>query len=57
MSKLPRKVSGQETEREIERHLSELKAKGIKGPRLGELKKVYLEMEFKGTHGEAVPRR
>ena len=46
-----------ETEREIERHLSELKAKGIRGPRLGELKKVYLEMEFEETHEEAIPRR
>lgn len=49
--------STQETEQEIDRHLSELKAKGITGPRLGELKKVYLEMEFEETHGEAVPRR
>ena len=49
--------SPQETEREIETHLSELKAKGIKGPRLGELKKVYLEMEFEETHEEAIPRR
>lgn len=46
-----------ETDRVIERHLSELKAKGIRGPRLGELKKVYLEMEFEETHGEAIPRR
>lgn len=49
--------SPQETDREIERHLSELKAKGIKGPRLGELKKVYLEMEFEEMHEEAIPRR
>jgi AbrB family looped-hinge helix DNA binding protein len=49
--------STQETEQEIDRHLSELKNKGIRGPRLGELKKVYLEMEFEETHGEAVPRR
>ena len=47
----------QETDQEIERHLSELKAKGIRGPRLGELKKVRLEMEFEETHGEAVPGR
>ena len=47
----------QETEREIETHLSDLKAKGIKGPKLGELKKVYLEMEFEETHGEAIPGR
>jgi AbrB family looped-hinge helix DNA binding protein len=47
----------QETEKEIERHLSELKARGITGPTLGELKKVYLEMEFEQTLGEAVPRR
>jgi AbrB family looped-hinge helix DNA binding protein len=49
--------SPQETEREIERHVSELKTKGIRGPRLGELKKVYLEMEFEETHEEAIPRR
>ena len=49
--------SPQETEREIERHLSELKAEAIRGPRLGELKKVYLEMEFEETHDEAIPRR
>ncbi|MGA2238061.1 MAG: AbrB/MazE/SpoVT family DNA-binding domain-containing protein [Candidatus Bathyarchaeia archaeon] len=49
--------STQETEREIERHLSELKAKGIRGPRLGELKTVYLEMEFEEKHAEAIPRR
>ena len=49
--------SPQETEREIERHLSELKTKGIRGPKLGELKKVYLEMEFEETHEEAIPRR
>jgi AbrB family looped-hinge helix DNA binding protein len=49
--------SPQGTEREIERHISELKAKGIRGPRLGELKKVYLEMEFEETHGEAIPGR
>lgn len=49
--------SPQETKQEIERHLSELKAKGIRGARLGELKKVYLEMEFEETLGEAIPRR
>jgi AbrB family looped-hinge helix DNA binding protein len=49
--------SAQETDREIERHLSELKARGITGPRLGELKKVYLEMEFEQTHDEAIHRR
>jgi len=49
--------SPQETEREIERHISELKTKGIRGPRLGELKKVYLEMEFEEMHEEAIPRR
>ena len=49
--------SPKEIEQEIERHVSELKAKGIKGPRLGELKKVYLEMEFEETHGEAIPGR
>jgi len=49
--------SPQETQREIEGHLSELKARGITGPRLGELKKVYLEMEFEQTHDEAIPRR
>jgi AbrB family looped-hinge helix DNA binding protein len=49
--------SPRETEQAIERHISDLKAKGIRGPRLGELKKVYLEMEFEETHGEAIPRR
>jgi AbrB family looped-hinge helix DNA binding protein len=49
--------STRETEQEIERHLSELKARKITGPRLGELKKVYLEMEFEETHGETIPRR
>lgn len=49
--------SSQETEQAIERHISELKAKGIRGPRLGELKKVYLEMEFGETHEEAIPGR
>jgi AbrB family looped-hinge helix DNA binding protein len=49
--------STRETEQEIERHLSELKARGITGPRLGELRKVYLEMEFEETLGETVPRR
>jgi AbrB family looped-hinge helix DNA binding protein len=47
----------QETDQQIERHISELKARKITGPRLGELKKVYLEMEFEETHGEAVPGR
>jgi len=49
--------SPQETEQEIERHVSELRTKGIRGPKLGELKKVYLEMEFGETHEEAIPRR
>lgn len=49
--------SAQETEQAIERHVSELRAKGIRGPRLGELKKVYLEMEFGETHAEAIPGR
>jgi AbrB family looped-hinge helix DNA binding protein len=49
--------SPRETEQAIERHISELKAKGIRGPRLGELKKVYLEMEFGETHEEAIPGR
>ena len=49
--------SPQETEQAIERHISDLKAKGIRGPRLGELKKVYLEMEFGEMHEEAIPGR
>jgi AbrB family looped-hinge helix DNA binding protein len=49
--------STRETEQEIERHVSELKAKGITGPKLGELRKVYLEMEFEETLAETVPRR
>ena len=49
--------STQETEHEIERHLSELKAKGIRGPRLLELKKAYLEMEFEETDDETIPGR
>ncbi len=51
------KPSPEETEAQIQRHLSELKAMGIRGPRLGELRKVYLEMEFEDTHDEAVPGR
>ena len=47
----------EELEREIQKHLSELKASGIKGPRLGELKKVYLEMEFEEIRGEAISGR
>jgi len=49
--------SAPETEQAIERHVSELRAKGIRGPRLGELKKVYLEMEFGETHEKAIPGR
>jgi AbrB family looped-hinge helix DNA binding protein len=49
--------STRETEQEIERHLSELEARKIAGPRLGELKKVYLEMEFEEAHDETIPRR
>jgi AbrB family looped-hinge helix DNA binding protein len=49
--------SARETEQEIERHVSELRARGITGPRPGELKKVYLEMEFEEKHGEAIPGR
>jgi len=49
--------SARETEQEIERHVSELSARGITGPRLGELKKVCLEMEFEEKHAEAIPRR
>jgi AbrB family looped-hinge helix DNA binding protein len=32
--------SPEETDAQIQRHLSELKSMGIRGPRLGELKKV-----------------
>jgi AbrB family looped-hinge helix DNA binding protein len=49
--------SVQELERETEKHVAELKSMGIRGPRLGELRQVYLEKEFEELHEEAVPRR
>jgi len=30
----------------LQEHVSKLKKMGIKGPKIGELKKIYLEMEF-----------
>ncbi|MGQ9469711.1 MAG: AbrB/MazE/SpoVT family DNA-binding domain-containing protein [Nitrososphaerales archaeon] len=30
----------------LEQHVSKLRSSGVKGPRLGDLKSVYLEMEF-----------
>lgn len=30
----------------LEQHVSKLKSLGVKGPRLGDLRAVYLEMEF-----------
>lgn len=49
--------SVQDIEREIGRHVAELESKGVKGPRIGELKKTYLEMEFERTREEAILRR
>ena len=47
----------QEIEQEIEKHVAELKNMEIKGSKLGELKKTYLEMEFEETDEQAIPRR
>ena len=49
--------SVQELERQTEKHVAELKSMGVRGPRLGELRQVYLEKEFEESHEEAVPRR
>lgn len=47
----------QHIEHEIEKHVAELKNMGVKGSKLGELKKTYLEMEFEETDEQAIPRR
>ncbi len=46
-----------EVEQHIQRHVAELTGMGVKGPKLGELGRIFLEMEFEETGEKAIPRR